>query len=294
MPCYSPLTGWRGRGGVLVFKRELACGFKQVVSCGQCIGCRLERSRQWAIRIMHEAQLYEANSFITLTYRPEDVPQGGTLVKSHFQDFMKRLRRRLDPIRVKYFHCGEYGEELNRPHYHACLFGYEFPDKVFYKQAGEERLFISEFLADVWGHGFCTVGDVSFRSAGYVARYCLKKMTGPLADDHYWRSDEITGECFQVLPEYCTMSKGIGSKWFDRFGSDVFPRDEVVVNGFPSKPPRFYDGLYEVQNPSDFERVKRERILAARGRAADCTPERLEVREIVKKAQVGFLHRSKL
>ncbi len=299
MPCYSPLTGWRGRGGVIVFKRSDACGFRQVVSCGQCIGCRLERSRQWAIRIMHEAQLHEepygsGNAFITLTYSDLELPVGGTLVKSHFQGFMKRLRSRLAPRRIRFFHCGEYGEKFSRPHYHGAIFGYEFPDKVFYKTAGESRLYVSRFLDDIWGRGFCTVGDVSFESAGYVARYCLKKQNGNSAYDHYWISDELTGEAHRVEPEYCTMSNrpGIGAGWFAKFGSDVFPSDEVVTRGFRSKPPRYYDGLYEVQNPEDFDRVKRDRVLAARRRSGDSTPERLEVREICKRSQVDLLHRS--
>ncbi len=294
MPCYSPLTGWRGRGGVLVFKRSEACGFKQVVSCGQCIGCRLERARQWAIRIMHESELYEDNSFITLTYADQALPVGGTLVKSHFQDFMKRLRSRLAPRKIRFFHCGEYGEKFSRPHYHAIIFGYEFADKVFYKEAREGRLFISEFLSNVWSRGFCTVGDVSFESAGYVARYCLKKINGALKDDHYWIADEVTGEAHQVLPEYCTMSNrpGIGAEWFLKFGSDVFPSDEVVARGFPSKPPRFYDGLYEIDNPVDFDRIRRDRMVASRKRSADNTPERLEVRETCKLLQVDLLARS--
>ncbi len=276
----------------MVFKRSDACGFKQVVSCGQCIGCRLERSRQWAIRIMHEADMHDDNSFITLTYSPEKLPSGGTLVLWHFQDFMKRLRGRLAPRKIRFFHCGEYGEKFSRPHYHAIIFGYSFPDKVFYKTVNEERLFKSDFLGDVWRHGGNTVGDVSFLSAGYVARYCLKKQNGHTSVEHYSRCDEVTGEFYQVDPEYSTMSKGIGKSWFDKFGSEVFPRDEVLARGFLSQPPRFYDGLYEIQEPDDFARVKRERILGSRRRSADSTPARLEVREQVKLAQVSLLHRS--
>lgn len=277
----------------MVFKRSDACGFKLSVPCGQCIGCRLERSRQWAIRIMHEASQHSDSSFVTLTYRPDDLPAGGTLVKWHFQDFMKRLRSRLSPSRIKFFHCGEYGEEFSRPHYHAIIFGFAFPDKEFYREFNEERWFKSEFLDDIWSHGMCVVGDVSFKSAGYVARYCMKKVNGDRSYDHYWRSDELTGECTRVEPEYATMSHGIGAGWFERYRSDVFPSDEVIMRGFACKPPRFYDGLYAEYNPSGFERVKRDRVLAARKKAADSTPERLETREFCKERQVSsFLHRS--
>lgn len=294
MPCYSPLSGYRGPGRRLVFSKRDAI-FPQVikVGCGQCIGCRLKRSRDWAIRITHEAKLHDANAFITLTYSDANLPVGGTLVKHHFQDFIKRLRKKLSPVKVRYFHCGEYGEKFSRPHYHACIFGFDFPDRLFLKEDRGERYFTSSLLADTWGFGYCVLGDVTFSSAAYVARYCVKKVNGVKAEDHYWSLDERTGECFQVEPEYCTMSRrpGIAAGWFDRFSSDVFPRDEVIVDGFPNQPPRFYDSRYEVLDPNDFERIKRDRVVDARCRKEDQTFERLMVREQVKLAQLSFLKR---
>ncbi len=278
--------------GGFVFSRKASVGQLMTVPCGQCIGCRLERSRQWAIRIMHESSLHELSSFITLTYRPSKLPAYGTLVPWHFNKFIKRLRSRLHPHPIKYFHCGEYGEKFSRPHYHAIIFGFNFFDKVLYQEVNDQRYYQSQFLDDVWTHGKCIVGDVSFESAGYVARYCVKKVNGDRAYDHYWRPDPVTGEAHLVEPEYATMSNGLGAGWFEKFGSDVFPRDEVVMRGCVSKPPRFYDLLYEKKDPSSFERVKRDRILAARKNAADCTPDRLATREIVQEAQVSFLHRS--
>ncbi len=278
--------------GGFVFSRKASVGQLMTVPCGQCIGCRLERSRQWVIRIMHESSLHELSSFITLTYRPSKLPAYGTLVPWHFNKFIKRLRSRLHPHPIKYFHCGEYGEKFSRPHYHAIIFGFNFFDKVLYQEVNDQRYYQSQFLDDVWTHGKCIVGDVSFESAGYVARYCVKKVNGDRAYDHYWRPDPVTGEAHLVEPEYATMSNGLGAGWFEKFGSDVFPRDEVVMRGCVSKPPRFYDLLYEKKDPSSFERVKRDRILAARKNAADCTPDRLATREIVQEAQVSFLHRS--
>ena len=103
MACYYPLKGYRARAvnpktgkRSIVFDSSL--GFMDMpveFACGQCIGCRIERSRQWAIRCVHEAQLYEANCFITLTYAPEHLPKNGSLVLEHFQKFMKRLRKRV-------------------------------------------------------------------------------------------------------------------------------------------------------------------------------------------------------
>ena len=118
--------------------------------CGQCIGCRLERSRQWAMRCLHEASLHDFNAFITLTYSDSNLPPGGSLHYTDFQLFMKRLRKRAGmPVR---FYCGgEYGESGTvRPHFHACLFGYDFPDKVFYKKTGSgERIYTSKLLESV-------------------------------------------------------------------------------------------------------------------------------------------------
>ena len=139
MPCYSPLTAYKGKSTdsgkmCLSFKRSegLFGSFSAInLPCGQCIGCRLERSRQWAVRCMHEASLHDENSFLTLTYSDENLPPGGSLHLPDFQNFMKRLRKSIAPKRVRFYHCGEYGDILSRPHYHALLFGYDFDDRKF-------------------------------------------------------------------------------------------------------------------------------------------------------------------
>lgn len=307
MACFHPLKGWRalhvGVSGKrkIVFDKGLGFGGQVLLPCGQCVGCRLERSRQWAIRCIHEASLHEDNCFVTLTYGPEFLPEDGSLVKKHYQDFMKRLRARFFGRKIRYFHCGEYGEKLGRPHYHACVFGFDFPDKVFFKMAGDARLYTSALLDDVWGMGFCTVGDVTFESAAYVARYVMKKVTGDLAKDHYLCVDRSTGVIRQdgegnlvcLQPEYVTMSRrpGLSRAWFESFGNEVYPDDEVIVRGVRCKPPRYYDGLYELTNVDGFNVLKEKRRLAALERAADSTDERLRVREVCAKARVGFLKR---
>lgn len=302
MQCYKPLQGWRARipgssgKRKIVFDKAESNGEEVILPCGQCIGCRLERSRQWAVRMMHEASLYDDNCFITLTYSPEHLPPDSSLVKKHFQDFMKRLRSRFEGRSIRYFHCGEYGEQLGRPHYHACLFGFDFPDKVFFKMAGESRLFLSPILEDIWGFGQCLIGDVTFESAAYVARYIIKKVTGDPAASHYAGSfDSQTGEVLSWRePEYVTMSRrpGLSRAWFERFGNEVYPSDEVIVRGASCKPPRYYDSLYEMVDAEDMKRIKSERLVAARSRAGDNTPERLEVKEICAEARVMRLKRS--
>jgi len=262
------------------------------VPCGQCIGCRLERSRQWAIRCVHEAQLHEDNSFITLTYNNENLPPDGSLRLKDFQDFMKRLRARTG-VRIRFFHCGEYGPKFGRPHYHACLFGYDFPDRVYFKTVNKSRLYTSELLSSLWPVGFSTVGDVTFESAAYVARYIMKKVTGAKAEDHYWKIDEMTGEVSEVRPEYTTMSRrpGLASEWYEQFHDDVYPDDFVVLRGNTYRPPKFYDRRFEIADPDQYAALKERRQESMRKHHANNTPERLAVREKVKRAQIAQLKR---
>lgn len=250
--------------------------------CGQCIGCRLERSRQWAVRCVHESQLYESNCFITLTYRDECLPPGGSLVKEDFQRFMKRLRKEYGEG-IRYFHCGEYGEKFSRPHYHACLFNFDFADRVLFKDRGGVRLYVSESLSRLWPFGFATVGDVTFESAAYVARYITKKITGDQADNHYGGR----------LPEYITMSRrpGIGKPWLEKFSSDVYPSDHVVLRGRVMRPPKYYDGVFELTDPETFRSVVRKRLAAIQSSEWNQTPDRLAVREAVQLAKFRMLKR---
>lgn len=302
MPCYSPLTGYRAQRVNDSGKRSIvfnpAHGYRDLpvqVPCGQCIGCRLERSRQWAIRCMHEASLHTENCFITLTYSDEHLPSDRSLNVRDFQLFMKRLRKKYNDRAIRFYHCGEYGSRFGRPHYHALLFGFDFPDRQLFRvTSAGSRLYRSRDLESLWPFGFSTIGDVTFDSAAYVARYIMKKVTGDKAAEHYEWIDPDTGEIHQRKPEYTTMSRrpGIGKLWYDKYKHEVYPSDEVIVKGRAVKPPKYYDGLYEIEYPEDAERVKEARKRAAARRKQDNTTERLRVREKVKLAQISRLKRS--
>jgi hypothetical protein len=295
MVCFHPVTGYLSRASLAEGKRGITFNRNNAftdrpmqVACGRCVGCRLDRSRNWAIRCVHEASMYENNCFITLTYAPEHLPSDGSLHLDHFQKFMKKLRRRFGSG-VRYYMCGEYGEKFSRPHYHACLFNFDFPDKILYKKSHGLPLYTSKILDDIWGLGFCTIGTLTFESAAYVARYVLKKAFGTVADRHYL--DTSTG--VYRTPEFTTMSRrpGIGSTWFQKYKSDVFPHDHVVHDAFPLKPPRFYDRALEKSDPETFEKIKNKRVRDAIKNLDNSTPERLAVREQVKLAQLTRLTR---
>ena len=185
------------------------------VPCGRCIGCRLEFSRQWAVRSVHESKLHKNNTFITLTYSDENLPKGGTLVKSDFQKFMKRLRKHINAkqpdIQIKYLMCGEYGSDSNRPHYHAILFNYDFKDKKPCLQLTDNGQFESPLLNKLWPFGFASIGEVNFESCAYVARYCVKKFMSNGEIEQNKLKDNKKHYPDGRLKEYLTMSRPLGS-----------------------------------------------------------------------------------
>lgn len=338
MPCYHPLQGYRSKadGKSIVFNPAYGWVDRPItIPCGQCIGCRLERSRQWAMRCVHESQLHEDNSFITLTYDNEHLPEDRSLHKEDFQDFMKRLRKKFVPKNpfdkktqknkydafmkkhgIRYYHCGEYGEQckncgqnkmtcesttkcweptFGRPHYHAILFGIDFDDKELYTIINGERLYKSDTLSRIWGKGFVSIGSVTFESAAYVARYVMKKINGKDKEDHYLRVDYSSGEVINPLePEYTTMSRrpGIAADWFRKYKDDVFPSDNIHLNGKTLKPPKFYDKMFTDLEPLEMEKVKKRRMIEMHKHRDDNTPQRLLSKEKVKQAQLNKLVRN--
>lgn len=310
MPCYKPMEAWYAKEVNPSGKRSLVFSPKYAlqpddpitISCGQCVGCRLERSRQWAVRCMHEAQMWQDNCFITLTFSPDGLERrnrefeeqeakdpssvkGWSPVGIHprdYQLFMKRLRKKFGKG-ARYFYCGEYGEKTSRPHYHACLFNFDFSDKRLFKMSNGIPLYVSEELERLWPYGFATIGDVTFESAAYVARYVMKKVNGKQAEEDgtYWRYDGETGEASEVKPEFCAMSRrpGIGKTWFEQFKNDVYPNDYVVLRGKKVRPPKYYDKLLEQEDSYALDDIKMARIEKAFEWVDEQGPERLKARE---------------
>lgn len=287
MPCYSPIAARRSdSGGVIllgcVHDRDRPGNFpgRFRIRCGRCVGCRLLYSQMWAIRCVHEARMHEANCVVTLTYDDGHLPANGSLHYRDFQLFMKRLRKR---AKVRFFCGGEYGEGTLRPHFHACLFGYDFPDKVVYSN-GRTKLWTSAIADAVWQKGRAMVGVMDFDSAAYVARYVLKKVYGDLAHDHY-----RVGEPEELRPEFATMSRrpGIGRTWIEKFWPETLRDLSVVSRGRRVHMPRAY--VEFVESIADTSRARAE--LDKRMKQFDLSPARLSAGAKIASARLGLSRR---
>lgn len=296
MPCYHPITGYKsreinesGKRSIVFNHREGFSDLKLQVPCGQCIGCRLERSRQWATRCMHESSLYEDNSFITLTFSETNLAKNKSLNKKDFQKFMKRLRKKFKGQKIRYMHAGEYGEQTQRPHHHAILFGIDFADKKHHSTRNGHKVYTSETLKKVWPYGHSEIGSVTFESTAYVARYCCKKQE---EKQTYKTKDKLQKD--GRIKEYNTMSRrpGIGAEWLEKYGeSDVWNSDTIVIRGKKMKPPKYYTGKYELTNPEEFSILKAQRKQQSADNPNN-TWQRLPVREKCQQERFKQLKRS--
>lgn len=229
------------------------------IPCGHCIGCRLDKSRDWANRCLLEMQQYPSNFFVTLTYDNDHVPcstgcdpDSGelfttfTLVKRDWQLFMKRLRKAYDVIhpgeKLRFFMCGEYGENTFRPHYHAIIFNLELDDLVWYKFSEGYAYYHSEFMTKQWSDdnnqpiGDLVVAPATWETAAYVARYVTKKLNGAAAAKY-----DILG----IIPEFCLMSRrpGIAGDYVEKNMIGLMDFDKISVStpyGGRSFPPPLY------------------------------------------------------
>lgn len=236
--------------------------------CGQCVGCRLTKAKGWAVRCVHEAQDHEENSFITLTYDPEHLPENGSLNVEDWQQFMKRLRFAIAPKKIRFYMCGEYGEDLGahndigRPHFHAIIFGHAFTDDRQIKRENPHKAYQSETLEKAWGKGITELSDMTLETAAYVARYTVKKITGDLADDHYMRINKRTGECHKIRPEFSTMSRrpGIGKNWYQRHNKEL-DKGFVTVNGAKQSIPQFYKTIMSEEKAEELDRIQQHALM---------------------------------
>lgn len=317
MTCFTPLQGWwaskpnhLGNRYVTFSPHYALRDMPVAVPCSGCLGCRLDSSKSWAIRGEHEARLHGKSncSFLTLTYKNSRLPVDGMIHLDEMQDFMKRLRINTGK-KLSMIYSGEYGDKTNRPHYHLIIFGENFKsDARPYKRSHHGfPLWNSDLLDATWqGRGHAVVGNFSFLTAAYVARYILKKQTTRTVFPHRFDLDEWctsieTGEVFnRAVYEFenktqpfaqASRRPAIGRDFALKYLSDIYPADHCIINSKPCRPPRYYDRLLKDINPDMFASVKRQRSVNARNYDTDDTT-RLRARMAAKAASVSRLIRS--
>ncbi len=247
--------------------------YKYKIPCGNCVGCRLDYSRDWAARCSLEQlalqdkvgknHVNELSWFITLTYDDEHLPLedmygNATLNYKHLQDFWKRLRRHAEyhglGDNIRYYAAGEYGEKYSRPHFHAVVFGLCIPDlKPWSKNELGDQLYISDMISDLWGHGFITIGEFSWKTGAYVARYVMKKYKG---------KETIWYDAKNVEYEKALMSRrpGLAFDYFQDHADEIYVHDKIqLVDGQKITPPKYFDSLYAEVNPKRLSEVKQAR-----------------------------------
>jgi len=323
MPCTNPMKAWvsgkteNGKDNYHFTRPQgVAYDSHQLLPCGKCLSCQIDKSKEWATRGFHESQTHTENSFITLTYDEEHLPKHSTLVKKDLTNFIKLLRYYInkgrtkdDPdwIETKYLAAGEYGSKQNshRPHYHICLFGYEPRDKqFFFSNKWGDSVYTSETISKIWKNkGYITISPLTYRTVAYTARYTVKKIVTKedRQQDDYW-IDKETGETNynpvaykkgllmkNKIPEFITMSQGIGKNWHKKFAKDTH-KDYITVNYGKHKVPRYYDKLMEKEDPQRLQAIKNKRILAAIQN--EKTPQKLKQEATIKRNHVKQLNRN--
>lgn len=274
------------------------------IPCGKCIGCKLDYARDWTCRLMCEYQLHASNTcwFLTLTYAPEHVPyvpgadhlgeykDWQTLDPRDFTLFMKRLRKQSGD-KIVFYAAGEYGSQSQRPHYHLIVFGLHLDGKLEPYKMNDfgEMMYKSEWLDNIWQKGFVTVGSVTARSCGYVARYCMKKINSQM--------DDFSNR----VPEFVRMSRrqGIGKGYLETH-QDIFDFADFCLPGCPGNkfiPPRYFKEWLRRENPRNWEVLhdawKNNAITQYENACLDERPylEQLKSKELIKKQKISGLLR---
>lgn len=279
---YHDGTSWRAGRDAMPYAGKSYVRDGLLTPCGQCIECRLAKSREWAARMVLEQQYHAESYFLTLTYDNDHVPvsyygdpetgeayESLTLRKPDVSAFVKRLRAKLeyyDRPPIRFYGCGEYGDETHRPHYHVIVFGLHLDDLEYVgKNFRGEKYWKSEFVQSCWEHGHILIGDVTLESCAYVARYVTKKWTGDYKQFY---------ETFNLEPEFSLMSRrpGIGRQYYDDHADEIYRTDEInlstITGGKVVKPPKYYDSLYEHAQPELLEYIKSRRQADAEARQA--------------------------
>lgn len=302
MSCKRPIFAWRSKEGrnsngkwPLSFKPQGGYSdMRVVIPCGKCIGCRLDYTLSWSLRLMQELSFYKDAIFATFTYEKE--PNG--LIYSDFQKFFKRLRKYVSRETncsapdIKYYVCGEYGDRLGRPHFHAIIYGLWPSDGIVWNRNDQgDWMYVSPQLEKLWSHGFVKYGRVSFNSCSYVAGYIRKKLYGERAAEYV---DVETGELRK--PPFAYGSKGIGKRWIEKYWSDVIRLGYMRYLGKVAPLPRYYEKYLEQNHPDSLLTYyrKRSKIILGKKDSPDYHPDRLAAAEEAILYRISRLQHRKL
>lgn len=302
MSCFAPVIAWytktigpSGKRQITFARSEAHFPAPLKLPCGNCIGCLQARGRTWAIRCLHESKLHAQNCFITLTYDPEKIPKGHTLRKRDLVLFLKRFRKILEPKKVRYYACAEYGSKTYRPHYHLLIFGWSpsaADRKLLSGRSSDRKVYSSATVNRAWPCGAAVVGDVTLSSCVYVAGYLAKNIGRK-------REFDVTcddGEIIRREKEFSLMSRnpGLGTGYVQKYHGELITHDNVIVEGREVGLPRFYD--YKLikegyQTAENLLAIKDSRRREARAYRSENTPDRRKVRE--KVSQLNLKHFTK-
>lgn len=328
MPCYHPLRAVslgkksNGKSDICFIQYVDPAGHSWLdgkmvpddqvlmIPCGQCIGCRIQYSRQWANRCMMELQYHDSAYFVTLTYDDAHVPtswytdpdtgeafESMTLCKRDLQLFMKRLRKRFSSDHIRFFACGEYGSQTYRPHYHLIIFGLHLPDLTLYKRSTQDFAYYnSEKLSSCWRDssgvqiGHVVVADVSWETCAYVARYVTKKLKG---------KDAVFYQCHNITSPFTQMSRkpGIARQYYEDHPG-LYDTDYIHLStekgGLKFRPPRYFDMLYDLDDHEHMERIKViRRRMAQEAQKAQLDRSSLSLDEILSVKELNFTEKIK-
>lgn len=257
MRCISPITLPRRINGIQYgdFERWIT------VPCGQCFACRVNKTSMWTFRLMLELTDWECASFITLTYDDEHLPAGNSIDYYDLQKFLKRLRKQLDGKKIKFYACGEYGDNdeqvwygnyredgkfLGRPHFHLIVFGLPYNN--------DTRLLLTKtwtfcdperFLYNSRGVAPVTVSDIA-----YVAGYCQKKLTGQLGKEVYDKQG--------IKAPESRCSQKLGFNAFERNLDCVKRYGCVFWNGSKMPVPRYFRDKFDIKVIKTDEELERD------------------------------------
>ncbi|AXL15221.1 replication initiator protein [Microviridae sp.] len=229
--CLFPIKAEKSEFGRPTFTLE----GNLALPCGKCSECKTLRATGWANRARHEISRHRHNSFITLTYDDENMPENMLVAKEEFRKFIKRLRKATcHPI--KYMCSHEYGGKTQRIHHHAIIFGYNPNNQKLTRYAPSgEPLFTSPDLDQKWKLGFHSIGSANEKTAFYIASYSLKSLT-----------QEITNEDGEIdeISDSMSCSNAIGLSYFVSNMEQLINADQPLPRYYVKKLTQFSDPEY--------------------------------------------------